>query len=161
MKRLLPYPLLFVSLILGWLLLTHFSLGQFLLGFLVALIAIHGLAALHPAKPRLRRWQVIPKLIAIVLYDIIRSNIAVVKIILWGKYSQQKSGFLTIPLDLRDPTGLAVLSVIITSTPGTTWLDYDSSRSTLLLHILDLVDESVWIDLIKNRYEFYLQEIFE
>jgi multicomponent K+:H+ antiporter subunit E len=68
---------------------------------------------------------------------------------------------MTIPLDLRDPTGLAVLAVIITSTPGTAWLDYNSARRTLLLHVFDLVDETAWLNLIKNRYEYLLLEIFE
>ena len=161
MSRVFPYPLMIVSLIITWLLLTSLSLGNLLLGAGVALLAAQGLAALHPAKPRLRRWDLIPKLVAIVLYDIIRSNIAVVTIILLGPRRQRKSGFLTIPLDLRDPTGLAILSVIVTSTPGTAWMDYNSARGTVLLHIFDLVDEAEWLDIIKNRYEHLLREIFE
>lgn len=161
MTRLIPYPIMMASLVVTWLLLTTFSVGQFIVGLGVAYIAGQGLAALQPAKPRLRRWDLIPKLILIVLYDIIRSNIAVVSIIVRGRGQESRSGFMTIPLDLRDPTGLAVLSIIITSTPGTAWLDYNASRGTLLLHVFDLVDESEWLDLIKNRYEHLLREIFE
>lgn len=161
MSRVFPYPLMIASLIIIWLLLTSLSLGNLLLGTGVALVAAQGLAALQPAKPRLRRWDLIPKLIGIVLYDIIRSNIAVVTIILLGPRRQRTSGFLTIPLDLRDPTGLAILAVIVTSTPGTAWMDYNSARGTVLLHIFDLVDEAEWLDIIKNRYEHLLREIFE
>ena len=161
MRRVFPYPLMMASLLVMWLLLTNFSPGQLVLGVAVAVMAGQGMAALHPAKPRLRRWDLLPKLVAIVLYDIMRSNIAVVRIILQGEKRERKSGFLAIPLDLRDPTGLAVLAVIVTSTPGTAWLDYSSARSTLLLHVFDLVDESEWLDLIKNRYEHLLMEIFE
>lgn len=161
MQRIFPYPLMIASLIVTWLLLTRFSLGQFLVGTAVALVAAQGLAALHPAKPRLRRWNLLPKLIGIVLYDIVRSNWAVVTLILKGQKRERKSGFLTIPLDLRDPLALAVLSVIITATPGSAWLDYNSARGTVLIHIFDLVDESEWLDLIKNRYEHLLREIFE
>lgn len=161
MSRLFPYPLLIFSLIITWLLLTSFSPGQFLLGAAIALVAAWSVAALQPAKPRFRRWDMLPKLIAIVLYDIIRSNIAVAGIILQGNKWTGKSGFMTIPLDLRDPTGLAVLAIIITSTPGTAWINYNSARNTLLLHIFDLVDETAWLNLIKNRYEYLLREIFE
>lgn len=161
MRQLFPYPLMMASLVMMWLLLTSFSPGQLLVGIAVAIMAAQGLAALHPAKPRLRRWDLIPKLVAIVLYDIVRSNIAVTKIILQGSRRERKSGFMTIPLDLRDDLGLAVLAVILTSTPGTAWLDYNSARGTLLLHVFDLVDESQWLDLIKNRYEHLLLEIFE
>lgn len=161
MSRFLPYPLMMTSLVVMWLLLTDFTPGQLIVGLGVAFLAGQGMAALHPVKPRLRRWDLLPKLVGIVLLDIIRSNIAVATIILKGEKYQRKSGFLTIPLDLRDPTGLAVLAVIITSTPGTAWMDYNSTRGTVLLHVFDLVDEEEWLDLIKNRYEHLLLEIFE
>jgi len=161
MSRLLPYPLLVVSLIITWLLLAGFSFGQLLLGSVIALIAAWTLAALSPAKPRIKRWDLLPKLFAIVFYDIVRSNIAVASIILHGGKRIGKSNFMTIPLDLRDPTGLACLAIIITSTPGTIWVDYNSARSVLTLHIFDLVDEAAWLNLIKNRYEYLLREIFE
>jgi len=160
-SRVLPYPLLTAALAIMWMLLTSFSPGQLLLGTAVAMVAGQGMAALHPAKPRLRRWDLIPKLTAIVLYDIVRSNIAVAGIILQGRRRQRTSGLLTIPLELHHPMGLAVLAVIVTSTPGTAWIDYNSARGTLLLHVFDLVDEKEWLDLIKNRYEQLLLEIFE
>lgn len=161
MNHIFPHPLLMIFLIIMWLLLTSFSFGQLLAGSVVAFIAARGLAALQPAKPGLQRWSLVFKLSAIVFYDIVRSNIAVARIILQGSKRTRKSGFMTIPLDLRDPTGLAILAIIITSTPGTAWLDYDPIRGTLLLHVFDLVDETVWFDLIKNRYEYFLREIFE
>jgi multicomponent K+:H+ antiporter subunit E len=161
MNRVLPYPLMMASLVVVWLALTSFTLGQLVVGVAVALVAGQGLARLHPAKPRLRRWQLIPKLIAIVLYDIVRSNIAVVSIILGGSHRKRRSGFVSIPLELRDPTGLAVLSLIITSTPGTAWFDYNGAHGMLLIHVFDLVDEEGWRHLIKSRYEYLLMEIFE
>jgi multicomponent K+:H+ antiporter subunit E len=161
MSRVLPYPLLIVSLIVMWLLLSGFSLGQFILGTAVALVAAQGMAALHPAKPKIRRWILLPKLIIIVLYDIMRSNIAVAQLILREGNTKHVSGFLTIPLELRSPLGLAVLALILTATPGTAWLDYNSTHGILLLHVLDLVDENAWQMLIKTRYEHLLLEIFE
>ena len=62
---------------------------------------------------------------------------------------------------LRDPAALALLAIIITATPGTAWLEYDADTGVLLLHIFDLVDEAQWRDLILNRYESRLLEIFE
>ena len=161
MSRIVPFPLMMASLVVVWLVLAGFTPGQLVVGIAVALLAGQGLAALHPTKPRLRRWDLIPKLIAIVLYDIVRSNIAVVSIILGGSRRVRRSGFVSIPLDLRDPTGLAVLSVIITSTPGTAWFDYNAAHGLLLIHVFDLVDEEGWRDLINNRYEHLLMEIFE
>lgn len=161
MSRVFPYPLLILSLIVMWLLLTSFSLGQLIVGTGVALIAAQGMAMLNPAKPKIKCWRLIPKLIGIVLYDIVRSNIAVARLILDEGNHRRVSGFLVIPLQLKSPMGLAILGVIITSTPGTAWIDYNAARRKLLLHVFDLVDEESWRTLIKERYERLLLEIFE
>jgi multicomponent K+:H+ antiporter subunit E len=161
MSRVLPYPLLTAALLLMWMLLTSFTLGQFLLGGVIAAAASRAMAALHPSKPRLRRWQLIPKLFGIVVLDILRSNIAVAGIILQGRRRERVSGFVAIPIDLRDSTGLAVLACIITSTPGTAWIEYAHDSGVILIHVLDLKEEDEWVDLIKNRYEALLLEIFE
>lgn len=161
MSRVLPYPVLTVALLLIWMLLTSFSPGQFLLGGVIAAAASCAMAALQPSKPRLRRWQVIPKLFGMVILDILQSNIAVAGIILQGGRRDRVSGFVAIPLDLRDSTALAVLACIVTSTPGTAWVEYAHDTGVLLIHVLDLKDEEEWVTLIKNRYEALLMEIFE
>jgi multicomponent K+:H+ antiporter subunit E len=160
MSRVLPYPLLAASLVLMWMLLNAFTLGHFLLGAIVAVIASRAMAALQPSKPRLRRWWLIPRLVGIVLYDIFLSNIAVAAIILTGR-REHPSGFVAIPLDLRDRTGLAVLACIITSTPGTAWIEYAADSGVLVIHVLDLASEEEWVGLVKSRYEALLLEIFE
>jgi multicomponent K+:H+ antiporter subunit E len=157
--KLLPYPLLSVSLLVMWLLLSGLSLGQIVLGTAIAFAVGNVTAALQPAKPRFKRWYLLPKLMMIVLADIWRSNIAVAQLILRKDQSRRVSGFVIVPLELRDPFGLAILACIITSTPGTAWVEYDSTSSKLLLHVFDLVDEAHWIDLIKRRYEHLLLEI--
>ncbi|MDP1838869.1 MAG: Na+/H+ antiporter subunit E [Reyranella sp.] len=159
MTRLLPYPLLTASLLAMWLLLNGLSLGHVLLGSAIAIAASNVTAALAPAKPRIKRWYLLPKLVAIVVADIWRSNIAVAWLIVRPSHSRRVSGFVVVPLELRHPTGLAILACIVTSTPGTAWVEYDSASNRLLLHVLDLVDEAHWIDLIKNRYERLLLEI--
>jgi multicomponent K+:H+ antiporter subunit E len=160
-SRILPYPLLTLSLIVFWMTINSFSPGHLVLGTIVAMIASWAMASLRPAKPRIRNWFAIVKLIAIVAYDIVRSNIAVAAIILFRRERNRKAGFITVPLDLRDPMGLAVLAIVLTATPGSAWLEYNSSQGTLLMHALDNVDDSVWVSLIKNRYEKLLMEIFE
>lgn len=161
MRRLLPYPLLAASLALMWLLLAGFTPGQFVLALVVAVMATHAFKALGEPSPKIRRWLAIPELIGIVLYDIARSNVAVAWILLSASRRPRTSGFVTIPIRLRNPTGLAVLAIVLTSTPGTAWLDYNAARGELLIHVFDLVDEHDWVDLISNRYERRLMEIFE
>jgi multicomponent K+:H+ antiporter subunit E len=159
--RILPYPLLTISLVVFWMTINSFSLGHLLLGTVVAMIASWAMASLRPPKPRIRNWHLLIKLIFIVIYDIIRSNIAVASLILFQRSRTTRAGFITVPLDLRDPMGLAVLAVLLTATPGSAWLEYNSSQGTLLIHVLDEVSEAHWQNLIKSRYEKLLMEIFE
>ena len=97
-------------------------------------------------------------LAGIVVGDIIRSNFAVARIILYNK--KRVAGFVKVPLDLRNINGLAILACIITATPGTIWVQFNRVDGVLLVHVLDLVDEDEWVRLIKNRYESLLMEIF-
>ena len=161
MSRILPFPLLTAALLLMWLLLSGFTLGQLLLGAIVAVVASLLVVPLQPERLKIRRWSAIPKLVATVSFDVVRSNIAVARLIIGPSRQAQKSGFVEIPLALRHPTSLAVLACILTCTPGTAWLEYRSSNGHLLIHVLDLVDEQTWIDLIKRRYEPLLMELFQ
>lgn len=161
MSRFLPYPLLTISLLVMWILLNGLSSGHAVVGSIVALGASLAMKALQPAKPRIRRWVMIPRLFLLVAADILHSNIAVASIILQGDLRRRASGFVMIPLELRDRTALAVLACIITSTPGTAWVEYHAGSGRLRIHVLDLVDEQSLIDLIKQRYERPLKEIFE
>lgn len=160
-RRWLPYPLLTLSLVVMWVLLNSFSVGHVLLGSAIALGAARVMVALEPEPVRVRRWSAAVRLALMLLYDILRSNIAVSSIILRGRRTARVAGFIVVPLELRHPMALALLSCILTSTPGTAWLEYQTANGRLLIHVLDLYDEQAWIDLIKNRYERLLMEIFE
>ena len=161
MSRIFPYPLLTLALTVMWLLLQQsWGLGHVLLGFIVAWAASHSMARLQPHKPVIRRPGLVLKLLAVVTIDIVRSNVAVCGIILAGKRRESRAGFIKMPLELKDPAALAVLSCIITATPGSAWLEYSPAESTVLIHVLDLIDEDEWVKTIKQRYEVLLLEIF-
>lgn len=160
MSRWLPYPLLALALLGMWLMLTQsLAPGQFLLGGGVALVAARITAALRPSRSRPRSIAAIVKLLALVVMDIARSNIAVSRIVLFPR-TERVSGFVRFPLELRDPFGLTVLALILTATPGTMWVEYNRTQQRLLVHVLDLRDEEEWVRLIKLRYESLLVEIF-
>jgi multicomponent K+:H+ antiporter subunit E len=161
-RRALP-PVLTASLVIMWLLLSQ-SLGgaSIVLGVLLALALAWGIATLRPLRPHVHRPLAAFALLATVLLDIVRSNFAVARIVLGLVRGREvRAGFLDIPLDLRDPHGLAGLAAIITSTPGTIWVDLTPDGTTLTLHVLDLRDEAELIRSIKTRYEQPLMRIFE
>lgn len=157
-----PWPwLLFIALVVAWLLLTQsVSPANIVLAVLLSGFLLWSSTGLRPLRPRVRRPLLMISLFFVVLSDIVRSNIAVASIVL-GLKRPARAGLVAIPLELRDPHGLAVLAAIVTSTPGTVWVDLDADTNTLTLHVLDLVDEAHWIDWIKNRYERTIRRIFE
>jgi multicomponent K+:H+ antiporter subunit E len=135
--------------------------GALLVGAALSALAVAATRKLDLPDVSFRRPWAAVTLAIVVLGDIIRSNVAVARIILGPSSRSETSGFLRIPLDMRAPYGLATLACIITATPGTIWVAYDSSSHSLLLHILDLVDEKVWLKTIKGKYEKRLMEVFE
>jgi multicomponent K+:H+ antiporter subunit E len=162
MNRILPYPGLSLALGAMWLLLHNsFSPAAITGAVLIGIAAPLSLARLEAPRPRVKSFAAAFRLAAIVAYDVVRSNIAVAGIILGAGRAARRSGFVAIPLDLTNQYGLALLAIIITSTPGTLWAQHDPARRQLMLHVLDLVDDGDWIKLVKQRYEPLLMEMFE
>ncbi|WP_242078385.1 Na+/H+ antiporter subunit E [Brevundimonas diminuta] len=162
MRRVLPYPVLSLGLFVASILLSaSVAPPSLALAVLLALLAPIIMLALGVDRVRVKAPMAIMRLAIDVVGDIVRSNWAVSHIILGRRRHERTSGFIHIPLDLRDRYGLAVLAIIITSTPGTLWVEYEAATGRLLLHVLDLVDEETWVRLIKDRYERRLMEIFE
>lgn len=158
-RSLLPAVLV---LLLVWLLLNDsVSTGHVLLGLLLAFAVAAMLPSARPLQARMRRPLLAIRLLLRVLADVLRSNIAVLGIVLGPEHRRERPGFIHIPLDLRDPHGLAVLSMIVTATPGTVWAETSPDHRELTLHILELKDEAAWQRTIKERYERPLMEIFE
>lgn len=166
MKRLgrgVVSPVLVALLTALWLLLNQtVSPGHVVLGLVLGVLLAWGSSRLRPVRAALHRIDVAVKLVLVVALEIVRSNVAVARIVLGLVRGREiRSGFVDIPLDLRDPHGLAVLAMIITSTPGTVWSGQSADGSTLTLHVLDLEDEQRWIRYVKDRFETPLRRIFE
>ena len=159
MRRLVPFPLLAAVLFFMWVLLTGFSPGHILLGAVVALLVSRVMLVLGWERPRLRFGAAMIRLPALVIADIVRSNVAVGRIVLF-RPEARRAGFIRYPTELRNPYALAMLAVIITATPGTLWVQHDVRRHEVLIHVLDLGDEQEWIALLRDRYERLLMDIF-
>jgi multicomponent K+:H+ antiporter subunit E len=156
------HPLFWIALVAMWLVLVGtLSIGEAILGALAAWVSLRVFAMLQPPDVLVRRpWQAV-SLFAVVSLDIVRSNIAVAKIVLSPQRKDRKPGFVDIPVDIRHPAELATLACIITATPGTAWAGYDSKASVVTLHVLDLRDASEVVHAVKTRYERPLMEIFQ
>ena len=162
MRRVFPHPLLSLGLFVASILLSaSVAPPSITLAAIAALTAPWVMIVLRVDPIRLRAPGAIARLAFSVATDVVRSNWAVAQIILGRRKADRVSGFVHVPLTLRDRYGLAVLAIIVTSTPGTLWVEYEADTGRLLLHVLDLVDEETWVRTIQDRYERRLMEIFE
>ncbi|MGE3926035.1 MAG: Na+/H+ antiporter subunit E, partial [Lautropia sp.] len=152
-RRLLPSPWLSVGLLGLWLLLNgSLAPGQWLIGALLAIAVPIATRGLRPAPVRLRRPLALARLIIIVIFDVIESNLAVAAGVLHlGRPPQP--GFVVVPLAVRDANALAALAIITSVVPGTVWLELSIDRERLLLHVFDLPDAPAFISYYKSRYE--------
>ncbi len=159
MARLFAYPRLSVFVLIVWLTLNQsVSLGQIIIGTALGLFAAVTLSALQQPGLRAGNPVAVLRLVSFVGLEIVRSNIAVARIVLRPR-AERRSGFLTIKLEIDDPYALTVLACILTATPGSLWVNYDPRTGLLLLHVLDLIDEAEWAGIVAG-YEARLKEIF-
>ncbi|MFZ6750913.1 Na+/H+ antiporter subunit E [Undibacterium sp. Ren11W] len=162
LARLLPAPVLSLALIAMWLLLNNaFSLGQCLLAVLVGVLAPLLTASLRPTAVSFKKPGVALRLFWQVGYDVLIWNWRVLRGTLARSDQLPEGDFVIVPLELRDPNGLAVLAAIMSVIPGTIWSELALDRSALLVHMFEVDNIEVEIALIKSRYERPLQEIFE
>lgn len=161
MRAWFPYPLLSTALLGMWLLLNQsVAPGTLLVGLVLSTVLAWVAVKLQPKRSHLNRLRTIAGFVLLVAVDILRSNIAVAGIILRSRGQAVRSGFVSVDFDLQDENALAVLACILTATPGTAWLEYDRRQKKLLVHLLDLEDESAWRRTLE-RYEASLKEIFQ
>lgn len=160
MKRWLPAPLLSVTVFVVWLLLVAtLEPAHLLLAAVLAVVLPLLAQRLREDTAHARRPGVAARLIVVVLWDIVLSNIEVARRIL-GRESRMRPAFVWIPLDITNRHGISALAGIITMTPGTVSSELSPDQRHLLVHFLHLEDADAAIAHIKSRYEAPLREVF-
>lgn len=164
MKRWLPMPWISLGLLLAWPLLVG---GMSVLVGIGAVVLALGLPLLsrrmQPATRPARRPLAILRLIFIVAWDIVVSNVVVARLVL-GRMSALRPTFVEVPVETDHPIVLNLLASIITMTPGTVSATVDGgaagTRPRILVHALNCDDPPALAADIKSRYERPLLEIF-
>lgn len=153
------HPVLSVLLGASWLALSHsLELVHLLSALLIGLIVPR---LLHPFLTPADSidWMAALRLTAVVLKDIVLSNITVARLVL-GSMNTPQPAWLPVPLATDHPRINALFATIITTTPGTVSCVVDEQRREILVHALNCDDAQAMIDDMKNRYEAPLMQIF-
>ena len=117
---------------------------------------LHGF--LGPSTP-LRAPGTMLRFLAVVLWDIVLSNLTVARLVL-DPTARPQPAWVPVPLALTHPTAISLLAAVITTTPGTVSCEVDEVRGEILVHALDCADPAALVAQIKQRYEAPLKEIF-
>ena len=160
--KLLPAPLLSLSLLALWVMLQgSVDPGTVMLGALVAIMVPLMTQTLRPTRVRMRRPGKVLLLIGRVFVDVIRSNFEVAWHVWFFRSHPPRTQWVVIPLQLRTPAALAALSAIaaIGARHGLERA-VDGPQPTLfhVFHVPEGQDFAAWY---KERYEVLLMEIFE
>ena len=158
-KRWLPSLPLSVTVFCFWLLMNdEISVGQVVMALVLALVIPPFAARLDREFARIGRLRSVPRMLGVLLWDIVQANVTVALQVL-GPERKIRPGFIWVPLDIDNIHGIAALTSIITLTPGTVSSALSDDRRHLLVHVLNLDDADDVIRQIKTRYEAPLMEI--
>lgn len=160
-NRFIPMPSHSFVLLVVWLMLNNtFSLGHILLGSVLGIVIPLLCASLRVPQPSIKKPFKLITYLFLVLKDIVVANIEVAFLVV-GPMHKIKPGFVAVPLDLSGTLPITVLASTVTMTPGTVSAEISSDNKWLYVHVLSMPeDEKEIINLIKQRYESRVKEIF-
>ncbi len=159
-RGLLSHPLLSLLVAAAWLLLQQsLAPGNLITAALLGLLLPRLLHGFLPEPVRVQRWSTVLRLLGVVLWDIVKSNLIVARIVL-SPGSRPQPAWVPVPLDLEHPLAITLFAAIITTTPGTVSCVVDARRRQILVHALDCTDGAAAAADMKARYEAPLKEIF-
>src|SRR5690606_1978730 len=103
-SRILPHPLLTLALLAVWqMLVNSVSLGSLVFGLILGLAIPLMTAPYWPDRPKVRNLPMMVEFALVVLWDIVMANISVARIVLFMRNEDLRTGWITVPLDLRSP----------------------------------------------------------
>lgn len=126
----------------------------YLLGFLMLWIIFRN-------QKGQKYFERVPKVIDFGLFflvELIRANLRVAKTVLSPKLNVHP-GVIAVPIDLETDVEIAMLTNLLTLTPGTLSLDVSTDHRVLYVHTLDYTDVDEFRSGIKNGFERRVMEI--
>ena len=140
LTRLIPHPLLSLTLVLVWLgLVNTFTLGNLILGSVFGLAIPMLTAAYWPDRPAIARPLKVAEYVLVVLWDIIVANVQVAAIILFKREPTIRSQWITIPLELKSSEAITVLLDLWRMAVGPDDADRILALDTMVINVIALL----------------------
>ena len=154
------HPVLSLLLAASWLALSRSVEPVHLLSALLIGLIVPRLLRPFLADASGLYWPAVPRLLGVVLWDIVMSNITVARLVL-GPVDRMHPAWIPVPLASQHHRVNALFASIITTTPGTVSVAIDEARGVILVHALNCDDVAAAALEMKNRYEVPLLRIFK
>lgn len=152
---------LLINIILAflWMLMSaEFTLGTFITGYIIGLVAVYILRNFLPGRFYIKRLYWMIRLFVVFISELVKANIDVAKVVLSPKIDIHP-GFYAYPNDLEEEWEVALLSTLITLTPGTVVVAISDDYSIIYIHGLDMDDADAEIENIKTSFENVIKEV--
>lgn len=137
---------------------ADFTVGTFVTGYIIGLVAVYILRGFLPGRFYLKRLYWMIRLFFVFIIELIKANIDVVRIVMAPKIDIHP-GFYAYPNDLEEEWEVALLSTLITLTPGTVVVAISEDYSIIYIHGLDMDDADTEIATIKTSFENVIKEV--
>lgn len=148
-----------ISLAFIWVLIvSDLSLGSLTLGYLIGIFPVYIIRRFLPGRFYLIRVYYVIKLTLVFAKELIKANYELTKIVVSPKIDIHP-GFFAYPCDLEEEWEIALISVLISLTPGTLIVAISDDYSTIYIHGINALDVDKEIATIKNGFERLIQEV--
>ncbi|WP_214547246.1 Na+/H+ antiporter subunit E [Staphylococcus pseudintermedius] len=137
-----------------------YTMNAFVLGYLFALLFVFLMRKLLPGRFYVITLYKVIKLVFVFLLELIKANIDVLRIILQPRIKNE-SAFFVYETDLEHPWQVALLSNLITLTPGTVVIGVNDDMKRLYIHCLNFSTKEEEVAGIKGSLEKAVREVGE
>ncbi|UXS21113.1 Na+/H+ antiporter subunit E [Staphylococcus delphini] len=137
-----------------------YTMNAFVLGYLFALLLVFLMRKLLPGRFYVITLYKVVKLVFVFLLELIKANIDVLRIILQPRIKNE-SAFFVYETDLEHPWQVALLSNLITLTPGTVVIGVNDDMKRLYIHCLNFSTKEEEVAGIKGYLEKAVREVGE
>ena len=142
-----------------WMFLTEsYQFPSFLTGYIIGVLLLFLLRRFIPSRFYLYRVWKFLSLIFLFIKELTKSNLSIVKLVYQPKRGYNP-GIFALPVDLKSNWEIAILTSLISLTPGTLSVAISDDNKVVYIHAMDIKDDKEEIESIKDSFEKAIMEV--